>query len=63
MWCARLLGGRRDPSTKKDGRGLVGGGVRVGLKFADLNKRSAERQQMLEALQAALDKRIRVVNE
>ena len=32
-------------------------------KSGDLNKRSAERQQMLESLQAALDKRIRVVNE
>jgi hypothetical protein len=31
--------------------------MRVGLKFADLNKRAAERQQMLEALEAALDER------
>jgi hypothetical protein len=28
--------------------------VRVGLKFADLNKRAAETQQRLEALRSAL---------
>jgi hypothetical protein len=32
--------------------------MRVGLKFADLNLRSAERQQILETLEAALDNRL-----